>query len=48
MYLLVDDATQEAAVVDPYDAVKISNGAKEQGVKVRPPHPGNEGNSHSY
>jgi hydroxyacylglutathione hydrolase len=34
MYLVIDDASQEAAVVDPYDASKISEGAKEQGVKV--------------
>ena len=34
MYLVVDEATNEAAVVDPYDAAKISNKAKEEGVKV--------------
>ena len=34
MYLVIDDASQEAAVVDPYDAPKISDAAKEKGVKV--------------
>jgi hypothetical protein len=34
MYLVIDDASQEAAVVDPYDAPKISNAVKEKGVKV--------------
>ncbi|KAL7420517.1 Cytoplasmic glyoxalase II [Cryptotrichosporon argae] len=34
MYLVVDDATHEAAVVDPYDAAKISAGAEREGVKV--------------
>jgi hydroxyacylglutathione hydrolase len=34
MYLVIDDVTQEAAVVDPYDAEKISKAAKEKGVKV--------------
>lgn len=34
MYLVIDEATNEAAVVDPYDAPKISNAVKEQGVKV--------------
>ena len=35
MYLIIDDPTQEAAVVDPYDAPKISNGAKDNHVNVR-------------
>lgn len=35
MYLVTDDATKEAAVVDPWDAEKISEAAKSQGVKVR-------------
>ena len=34
MYLIIDDASQEAAVVDPYDATKISNAVKEKGVDV--------------
>jgi len=34
MYLVVDDASQEAAVVDPYDAPKISKAVKDEGVKV--------------
>lgn len=34
MYLIVDEASNEGAVVDPYDAAKISKGAKEQGVNV--------------
>jgi glyoxylase-like metal-dependent hydrolase (beta-lactamase superfamily II) len=34
MYLVIDDASQEAAVVDPYDAKKISNAVKDAGVKV--------------
>ena len=34
MYLIVDDASQEAAVVDPYDAPKVSAAAKEKGVKA--------------
>lgn len=34
MYLVVDDASQEAAVVDPYDAPKIFAAAKDAGVKV--------------
>lgn len=34
MYLVVDTATNEAAVVDPYDAPKINDVAKEQGVKL--------------
>ncbi|WVW84727.1 hydroxyacylglutathione hydrolase [Kwoniella bestiolae CBS 10118] len=33
MYLLIDSSKQ-AAVVDPYDATKISNAAKEHGVEV--------------
>ena len=35
MYLVIDDASQEAAVVDPYDAPKISAAVKEKGVNVR-------------
>lgn len=35
MYLVIDDASQDAAVVDPYDAGKISAAVKEKGVKVR-------------
>jgi len=34
MYLVVDEATSEAAVVDPYNAQKISSAVKEQGVNV--------------
>lgn len=34
MYILVDEASGEAAVVDPYDAPKIHAAAAEQGVKV--------------
>ncbi|KAK4684415.1 hydroxyacylglutathione hydrolase, partial [Tremellales sp. Uapishka_1] len=34
MYLLVDDATNEAAVVDPYAASKIADEAKGKGVKI--------------
>lgn len=34
MYLVIDDASQEAAVVDPYDAPNISNAVKEKGVKA--------------
>ena len=34
MYLVVDDATKEAAVVDPYDAPKISKQVKDDGVNV--------------
>jgi len=34
MYLVIDEATSEAAVVDPYDAKKISDASKEQGVNV--------------
>ncbi|ORX40147.1 beta-lactamase-like protein [Kockovaella imperatae] len=34
MYLVMDEATNEAAVVDPYNAEKISEQAKEAGVKV--------------
>lgn len=33
MYLIID-SSNEAAVVDPYDASKISNAIKEQGVNV--------------
>jgi hydroxyacylglutathione hydrolase len=35
MYLLVDEATGEAAVVDPYDAPKIHEAAQKEGVNVR-------------
>jgi len=35
MYLLVDEASGEAAVVDPYDAPKIHKAAADQGAKVR-------------
>lgn len=35
MYLVTDDATKEAAVVDPWDADNISHKAKDAGVKVR-------------
>jgi hydroxyacylglutathione hydrolase len=34
MYLVVDEASNDAAVVDPYDAKKISAAAKEKGVNV--------------
>lgn len=34
MYLVVDTATNEAAVVDPYDAPKLNDVAKQEGVKV--------------
>lgn len=34
MYLIIDEGTNEAAVVDPYDASKISAAAKELGVAV--------------
>jgi hypothetical protein len=34
MYLVVDEATGTAAVVDPWDATKINAAAAEQGVKV--------------
>lgn len=34
MYLVIDEASNDAAVVDPYDAAKISKGAKEEGVNV--------------
>lgn len=34
MYLVVDEASGEAAVVDPYDATKINAAAAEQGVNV--------------
>lgn len=35
MYLVVDDATNEAAVVDPWDHEQITQKVKEEGVKVR-------------
>lgn len=34
MYLVVDDQTNEAAVVDPWDHEQMAERAKEQGVKV--------------
>ena len=34
MYLVIDDSTSEAAVVDPYDAPKLSSAAKEHNVKL--------------
>jgi hydroxyacylglutathione hydrolase len=34
MYLVIDEASNEAAVVDPYDAKKIQAAAVEKGVKV--------------
>lgn len=36
MYLVIDETSNEAAVVDPYDAPKISDAVKEKGVKVHP------------
>jgi hypothetical protein len=35
MYIVIDDATQDAAVVDPYAAQKISDAVKAEGVNVR-------------
>lgn len=35
MYLVVDDATNEAAVVDPYDWKKMLGFVDEKGVNVR-------------
>lgn len=34
MYLVIDEGTNEAAVVDPWDHEQITQKAKEQGVKV--------------
>ena len=34
MYLVIDDATKEAAVVDPWDHEQMSEKVKEAGVKV--------------
>lgn len=34
MYLVIDDATSSAAVVDPYDAVKIGKALKENNVEA--------------
>jgi hypothetical protein len=34
MYLVIDDATKEAAVVDPWDHEQMSNKVKEAGAKV--------------
>lgn len=34
MYIVVDEASGEAAVVDPYDAPKLAQRVKEEGVKV--------------
>lgn len=36
MYLVIDEASQEAAVVDPYDAKKIQAAVKEKGANVCP------------
>ena len=36
MYLVIDDATKEAAVVDPWDHEQMSDKVKEAGVKVHP------------
>lgn len=33
-YLLIDEATKECAVIDPYDVAKVRVKAEEQGVKV--------------
>ena len=34
MYLVVDEGTNEAAVVDPWDHEQITQKVKEEGVKV--------------
>jgi len=34
MYLVIDDATKEAAVVDPWDHEQMTNKVKEAGVKA--------------
>lgn len=34
MYLIIDDATKQAAAVDPWEAEKVSKGAKAEGVQV--------------
>lgn len=34
MYLVIDEGTNEAAVVDPWDHEQITQKVKEQGVKV--------------
>jgi hypothetical protein len=34
MYILIDEATGESAVVDPYDATKIHDAAAKEGAKV--------------
>ncbi|KAL1412909.1 Cytoplasmic glyoxalase II [Vanrija albida] len=34
MYIVVDEASGEAAVVDPYDAPKLAQAVKDEGVKV--------------
>ena len=34
MYLVIDEGTNEAAVVDPWDHEQITQKAKDQGVKV--------------
>jgi glyoxylase-like metal-dependent hydrolase (beta-lactamase superfamily II) len=33
-YLLIDDSTQQAAVVDPYDVPKVQSAAKDLGVTL--------------
>lgn len=34
MYILADETTNEAAVIDPFNASKIAQEAKSKGVKV--------------
>jgi hypothetical protein len=44
MYLVIDDKTKEAAVVDPWDHEQMTQRVQEEGVKVSqaPTHPSNE------